>query len=134
MDLSEKLLALLQADPALVALVQDRIHPVIGPREVAAPALLYTIIGGFDLGESHDDATTTATLSATTVQFTAYAGTRDHALLVVRRALTTLRAAQVPGTLAVHISSPVRESYEGTPGLRLYRADLDLTIDHQLAA
>jgi hypothetical protein len=135
MDLSEKIIATLQADSALTALVQDRIFPVIGDRELAAPALLYTIVGGFDLGETHDDASVAApVLSATLVQFTAYATTRDNALLVIRRVRAAFLAAQEPGTFAVHISGTPRESRENLgPGLRLFRADVDLTIDHQLA-
>lgn len=133
MDLSEKIIQVLQADTALVALVQDRIFPVQGPQELAAPALLYSFVGGFDLGESHDDASNTATLTATVVQFTAYATTRDNAIIVIRRALLALRAAQVAGTFAVHVANPPRESHETTAGVELYRADLDLTIDHQLA-
>ena len=58
---------------------------------------------------------------------------RDNAVLIARRVLTTLRAAQTVGTFAVHVASPMRESRETTAGAQLYRADLDLTVDHQLS-
>lgn len=134
MDLSEKILQVLSADAALVALVQDRIFPVVGPTELAAPALLYTIVTGFDLGETHDDGTASAaTLAATTVQFTAYSLTRDSALIIQRRVLAAMRLAQEAGTFAVHVSAPVRETVETPAGLRLFRADIDVTVDHTLS-
>lgn len=128
--IGQALFALLSADPAVAALVDARIYPLIAPQSAPLPRIVYTGAGGIRWNSIDGP----SGLGQPRVQIDAYAATygQAHALAkAIRDALDGYRGTAAGVRIGgVSCPTPPLDFYEADVSPPLYRVGQDFLITH----